>query len=91
MFTLKFAKSKNPGDLETVEYVTSAHHYVKHRSSDGVTIELRDQQETIQDELFIFHNAGEYNPNDSQYFDICYIENMQGKTIDTVRKPRVLS
>ena len=106
MFTLKFLKSETPSSLEQVEYVTSAHHYTKDRSSEGTTITLLDEHEVVQNEFFLFNvdlvvvpSTDEqtphatrlttpYDPTDTQYFDVCYIENAAGKTIDTVRKPR---
>lgn len=77
MFTLKFFK--NPyEDGSQSSAVVSAKSYEKYKRSNGST-EIIVHDSAVQN-MGVCYNVS----NEEQHYQSCYIENIAGKTIDTV-------
>lgn len=77
MFTLKFFK--NPyEDGSQSSAVVSAKSYEKYKRSNGST-EIVVHDSAVQN-MGVCYNVS----NEEQHYQSCYIENIAGKTIDTV-------
>lgn len=77
MFTLKFFKKPYPDGSES-SAVVSAKSYEKYKRSNGST-EIIIHDSAVQN-MGVCYNVS----NEEQHYQSCYIENIAGKTIDTV-------
>jgi|GEM_PF-3530557 cold shock CspA family protein len=77
MFTLKFFKKPYPDGSES-SAVVFAKSYEKYKRSNGST-EIIVHDSAIQN-MGVCYNVS----NEEQHYQTCYVENIAGKTIDTV-------
>ncbi|MCL1088058.1 hypothetical protein L2744_00225 [Shewanella profunda] len=77
MFTLKFYKVPFDDGAES-SAVVSAKSYEKYKRSNGTT-EIIVHDSAVQN-LGVCYNVS----NEEQHYQTCYVENIAGKTIDTV-------
>ena len=87
MFTLKFFKHTPNGDSQTVvccnHYEVNTHRdgavvitYKDHTESGGVERHIAERPSTMADGVHL--DIG---------YEVCFVENSQGKTIDRIRRP----
>ena len=89
MFTLRFYKNREEGRTQTV--VCCARYEVYERRNENAVVTITTHYKELEDSPGVDHNIGKHpnNQGSGGYYDVCYVENIAGKTIDTIRRSRV--
>lgn len=90
MFTLRFYKNHEHGRSQTV--ICCAKYELFERRSENAVATVTTHYKEFDPSPGVDYHIGKppINQGSAQYYDVCYVENIAGKTIDTIRQDRLV-